>query len=339
MHPTPTPTPAAAPPPTTAPPAAAAPSATSAPAGRATDDVHARDVAGVLATLHRLGALGAAPDARGPAARPPVHVPRPDSSWRDIETNLQHGGATVAYATWTEWLPALLTTPHLTALLGRDSDRYTATRDAAVRCRFAASRLLIKYTAAAALGIEPRDIDIAYRLGGRPYLRGLDQVEVGLTHTGELMAVGISRTGRIGLDAERADRRFDLDVLLGQMCTPAERAQLQALPAGERQACALRLWTLKEAYTKALGQGMRLAFTAFGFGLTAGGLRTPDGAAALGEEWAFATHPVLGRYLISVACHDAGLDPAGDTSVGTMLDRRLLTAMTPPADDTPTVDI
>ncbi|MFJ8909366.1 4'-phosphopantetheinyl transferase family protein [Streptomyces sp. NPDC102351] len=310
-----------------------------APAGRATDDVHARDVAGVLATLHRLGALGAAPDARGPAARPPVHVPRPDSSWRDIETNLQHGGATVAYATWTEWLPALLTTPHLTALLGRDSDRYTATRDAAVRCRFAASRLLIKYTAAAALGIEPRDIDIAYRLGGRPYLRGLDQVEVGLTHTGELMAVGISRTGRIGLDAERADRRFGLDVLLGQMCTPAERAQLQALPAGERQACALRLWTLKEAYTKALGQGMRLAFTAFGFGLTAGGLRTPDGAAALGEEWAFATHPVLGRYLISVACHDAGLDPAGDTSVGTMLDRRLLTAMTPPADDTPTVDI
>ncbi|WP_437097931.1 4'-phosphopantetheinyl transferase family protein [Streptomyces flavidovirens] len=145
--------------------------------------------------------------------------------------------------------------------------------------------------------------------------------------------------GRIGLDAERADRRLNFDLVRAQMCTPAEVAELDALPEEQRAACALRLWTLKEAYTKALGQGMRLPFTEFGFGLALGGLRTPDGAAALGDEWAFATHPVLGRYLISAACHDAGLDPAGDTSVGTMLDQGLLTAMTPPGGQGPVVDI
>ncbi|GHF02230.1 hypothetical protein GCM10014715_67980 [Streptomyces spiralis] len=307
--------------------------------GRVTDDIRARDVAAVLDTLHRLSALGVIATAHGSAVAPPVHIPRPDSSWLRIRENLLDRGATVAYATWTEWLPAVLTTPRLKPLLGRDWNRYAATRDPAVRSRFAASRLLIKYTAAAALGIEAQDIDIAYRLGGRPYLRGLDQVEVGLTHTGELMAVGISRMGRIGLDAERADRRFDLGLMRRQMCTPAEAAELAALAEEEQAACVLRLWTLKEAYTKALGQGMRLPFTEFGFGLALGGLRTPDGAAAQGEEWAFASHPVLGRYLISAACHDAGLDPAGDTSVGTMLDRRLLTAMTPPGDQGPAVDI
>ncbi|OAH10897.1 4'-phosphopantetheinyl transferase family protein [Streptomyces jeddahensis] len=307
--------------------------------GRVTDDIDARDVVGVLDTLHRLSALGVVATAHGSAVAPPVHVPRPDSSWLRIREDLLDRGATVAYATWTEWLPAVLTTPRLKPLLGRDWNRYADTHDPAVRCRFAASRLLIKYTAAAALGIGPEDIDIAYRLGGRPYLRGLDQVEVGLTHTGELMAVGISRMGRIGLDAERADRRFDLGLMRSQMCTPAEVAELDALPEDQQAACVLRLWTLKEAYTKALGQGMRLAFTEFGFNLALGGLRTPDGAAALGDEWAFATHPVLGRYLISAACHDAGLDPAGDTSVGTMLDRRLLTAMTRPGDQSPVVDI
>jgi 4'-phosphopantetheinyl transferase len=306
---------------------------------RVTDDIDARDAVGVLDTLERLSALGVVATAHGSAVAPPVRIPRPDSSWLRIRENLLGRGATVAYATWTEWLPSVLTTPRLKPLLGRDWNRYTDTHEPAVRCRFAASRLLIKYTAAAALGIGPEDIDIAYRLGGRPYLRGLDQVEVGLTHSGELMAVGISRTGRIGLDAEQADRRFDLSLMLSQMCTPAEAAVLGALSEEQRAACVLRLWTLKEAYTKALGQGMRLAFTEFGFDLALGGLRTPDGAAALGDEWAFATHPVLGRYLISAACHDAGLDPAEDTSVGTMLDRRLLTAMTSPADQGPVVDI
>lgn len=307
--------------------------------GRVTDDIDARDAVGVLDTLRRLSALGVIATAHGRAVAPPVHIPRPDSSWLRIREALLDRGATVAYATWTEWFPAVLTTPRLKPLLGRDWNRYAGTSDPAVRCRFAASRLLIKYTAAAALGIGPEDIDIAYRLGGRPYLRGLDQVEVGLTHTGELMAVGISRTGRIGLDAECADRRFDLGLMRSRMCTPAEAAELEALSEDQQAACVLRLWTLKEAYTKALGQGMRLAFTEFGFDLALGGLRTPDGAAALGDEWAFATHPVLGRYLISAACHDAGLDPAGDTSVGTMLDRRLLTAMTPPGDRDPGVDI
>ncbi len=307
--------------------------------GRVTDDIDARDAVGVLDTLRRLGALGALAVTHGSAVPPPVHIPRPDSSWLRVREDLADRGVTVAYATWTEWFPAVLTTPRLKPLLGGDWNRYAGTHDPAVRCRFAASRLLVKYTAAAALGIGPEDIDIAYRLGGRPYLRGLDQIEVGLTHTGELMAVGISRVGRIGLDAECADRRFDLGLMRNRMCTPAEAAELDALSPDQQAACVLRLWTLKEAYTKALGQGMRLAFTEFGFGLALGGLRTPDGAAALGEEWAFATHPVLGRYLVSAACHDAGLDPAGDTSVGTMLDRRLLTAMTPPADQDPAVDI
>ncbi|MDI3423695.1 4'-phosphopantetheinyl transferase family protein [Streptomyces luteolus] len=278
--------------------------------------------------------------AHGSAVAPPVHIPRPDSSWRQIRADLRDRGTAVAYATWTEWLPAVLTTTRLGPLLGRDFGRYADTQDPVVRCRFAASRLLIKYTVAAALGIAPEDIDIAYRLSGRPYLRGLDQVDVALTHTGELMAVGISRMGRIGLDAERADRRLDFALVRSQMCTPAEAAELDALPEEQRAACTLRLWTLKEAYTKALGQGMRLAFTTFGFGLAAGGLRTPDGTEVPGDDWAFATHSVLGRYLLSAACHDAGLDPDGDTSVGTMLDQGLLTALAPPGQQRgPAVDI
>ena len=260
----------------------------------------------------------------------PLRVPRPAGPWHGVREDLARLGNAVVHTTWTEWLPSVLTNPKLRDLLGPDWDRYRRTPDAAVRYRFAAARLLIKYTAAAALGTEPEYLDLAYRLGGRPYLRGFDQIELSLSHTGDLMAVGLSRTGRIGVDVEPADRFVRLDLLERQILTPAEAEELAELPESERIAHTLRLWTLKEAYSKALGQGLRLGFKEFGFS-RGGRLRAPDGSAATRGEWGFATHPVMGRYLLSVACQDAGLNTAGDTSVGTMLDRGFLSAMRPPA--------
>ncbi|MEU0163415.1 4'-phosphopantetheinyl transferase superfamily protein [Streptomyces sp. NPDC006261] len=257
----------------------------------------------------------------------PLHVPRPTGPWRGVQDSLSQLGNAVVYTTWGEWLPSVLTHPRLRELLGRDLDRYRRTPDAAVRYRFAASRLFTKYMAAAALGTRPEYLDLAYRLGGRPYLRGFDQLELSLTHTAELMAVGLSRTGRIGVDVELADRFVRLDLLEARMLTPAEAREIAELPEDRRIPHALELWTRKEAYTKALGQGLRLGFKEFGFGAD-GRLLAPDGSSATRGEWGFATHPVMGRYVLSVACHDAGLSTAGDTSVETMLDRGFLSAMT-----------
>jgi 4'-phosphopantetheinyl transferase len=268
-----------------------------------------------------------------PTIAPPLHIPRPDGPWQGVERNLARHGNAVVHTTWGEWLPSVLTTPGLRRLLGRDWARYRRTPGATVRQRFVTARLLIKYTAAAALGIAPESIDLAYQLGGRPYLRGFDQIELSLTHTGDLLAVGISRIGRIGVDAEPADRRIRIDLLESQMCTPTEAAELARLPEAERRGHALRLWTLKEAYTKALGQGMRLGFTEFGFNERGGTLLAPDGSPATRGEWGFATTPVLGRFLLSTACHDAGLDAARDTSVHTMLDPAFWSTMTQPAPD------
>ncbi|GGS92818.1 MULTISPECIES: 4'-phosphopantetheinyl transferase family protein [Streptomyces] len=259
---------------------------------------------------------------------PPVHVPGPQGPWDEVHRGLDRFGSAVVYATWGEWLPAALAEPGLRPLLGHDWQRYRGTADAAIRYRFLTSRMIIKYTAAAALRTGPAEFDLAYKLGGRPFIRGLDQIDISLSHTDDLIAVGVCRTGRIGVDVEPADRRMSFELLRGHMCTPAEHAELARM-SGERQTAELlRLWTLKEAYTKALGQGLQLGFTEFGFGLRSGGLIAPDGTPAGGGEWAFATHPVLAdRYLLSTACHDTGLDPARDTAVHTMLDPAFMAAV------------
>ncbi|MFD5511985.1 4'-phosphopantetheinyl transferase family protein [Streptomyces sp. NPDC090741] len=253
----------------------------------------------------------------------PVHVTGPAGPWDAVREGMARRGNASVHTTWGEWLTAALAEPALRPLLGRDWQRYRHTTDPTIRFRFVASRLAVRYTAAAALGTDPAKLDLSYKPGGRPYLRGLDQIDLSLTHTDDLIAVGISRNGRIGIDTEPADRRLAFSLLQNQVCTEAERAELAALPEAEQTAGMLRLWTLKEAYTKALGQGLRMGFSEFGFaagGTGDTGLLAPDGTPAAHGEWAFGTYPVLGRYLVSVACHDAGLDPSRDTAVSTMLD-------------------
>ncbi|MFF4173882.1 4'-phosphopantetheinyl transferase family protein [Streptomyces sp. NPDC001744] len=272
---------------------------------------------------HRSAAGGRTPP-------PPVHVPGPGPGrpWRTVRSRLERDGSAVAVATWGEWLTAALADPALRPLLGHDWQRYRRTRDATARYRFLASRMIVKYTAAAVLGTDPAALDLAYGITGRPFIRGFDQIDVSLSHTGDLIAVGVGRTGRIGVDAEPAGRAVSPELLRRHMCTPAERAELARMPPDRQASELLRLWTLKEAYTKALGQGMRLGFTRFGLGLGGGAPAAPDGSPAPLGAWTFTTHLVLdGRYLVSTACQDTGLGTARDTTARTMLDREFTSAV------------
>jgi 4'-phosphopantetheinyl transferase len=269
---------------------------------------------------------------------PPVHVSGPRGPWEPVREGMVLRGNATVCTTWGEWLSTALGDPRLRTLLGRDWQRYRRTADPTIRYRFAAARLAVKYTAAAALGLAPAELDLAYKIGGRPFLRGFDQIDVSLTHTDDLIAVGISRTGRIGVDTEPVERVMSFDLLQDHVCTAAEKAALAVLPEDEQSAAMLRLWTLKEAYTKALGQGLRLGFTKFGFGSGGSGLLAPDGTPAGRGEWAFGTYPVLGRYLVSIARHDTGLDPSPDTSVATMLDEGFMGAVTELIGEEPLVD-
>ncbi|WP_241968119.1 4'-phosphopantetheinyl transferase superfamily protein [Streptomyces sp. ICBB 8177] len=255
----------------------------------------------------------------------PISMPGIEGPWSKVRQSVSWTGHAVVHAYWQEWLPAALADPELRNLLGsRDWQRFSGLSDPEARSRFAASRLMVRYAAGAALHVPPDSVELAYKPGGRPYLRGCDQVDVSLSHTKDLMVVGLNRRGRIGVDTELADRRIQYTSVERQLCTPAERELLADLPEPARERELLRIWTLKEAYTKALGQGMRLGFNQFGFGADGTSLLTPDGRQASRGEWSFGTFWLPDRYLVSVACQDSGAESDGDTSVDTMLDEGFL---------------
>ncbi|GHE55467.1 hypothetical protein GCM10017771_77990 [Streptomyces capitiformicae] len=225
-----------------------------------------------------------------------------------MRRELDSTGTSVLYAAVADWLPGTLDSDALAAMLGQDHSRLERITHPQIRKRFAASRLLLKSAASAVLDTGPEELELAYKPGGRPYLRGIDQLDVSLSHTEELLVVGLARHGRIGVDIELADRRM---LGLGterQVCTPHELEALRRVAEENRNSELVRLWTLKEAYSKAIGQGLRFRFTEFGFSPQDQQVQMlrPDGSPAAGWEWSFTSWLVDGKYTVSTAVYDPG---------------------------------
>jgi 4'-phosphopantetheinyl transferase len=69
----------------------------------------------------------------------------------------------------------------------------------------------------------------------------------------------------VGVDVESFARSAEIVPLASRVFSPAERAELEALPTGQRPDRALSLWTFKEAYIKARGMGLSLPLQKISF--------------------------------------------------------------------------
>jgi 4'-phosphopantetheinyl transferase len=95
---------------------------------------------------------------------------------------------------------------------------------------------------------------------GRPILSSpAPWVSFSLSHAKGLVACAVSREVEVGIDAEAGDRGIDLELLARDVCSVQEQDQLRSAPPDMRNALFLDLWTLKEAYLKALGVGIASA--------------------------------------------------------------------------------
>ena len=86
---------------------------------------------------------------------------------------------------------------------------------------------------------------------GKPYFLDCD-LHFSISHT-ESHAFCCISSENIGIDSEECDRAIDLR-LAEKFLSPAEKRHFDA--AADKRQCLLRLWVLKEAYSKLLGKGI-----------------------------------------------------------------------------------
>ena len=123
------------------------------------------------------------------------------------------------------------------------------------------SRILLREGLSRLMGGDPRKWKFAIDDAGKPRLSELSAttpVDFNLTHSGSAVIAAVSSSCRIGVDIERIDRpEIPIDVAF----TEREIDLLMSEPPEGRWKRTLRLWTLKEAYAKLLGQGFHLEFS------------------------------------------------------------------------------
>jgi 4'-phosphopantetheinyl transferase len=91
-----------------------------------------------------------------------------------------------------------------------------------------------------------------------------------LSHTEGLVVLALTRESSVGIDVESRHRVIDSD-LVDRFFSADEVRYLSSLPAADRASAFITLWTLKEAYIKACGQGLSIPLDSFSFALATPG--------------------------------------------------------------------
>jgi 4'-phosphopantetheinyl transferase len=111
------------------------------------------------------------------------------------------------------------------------------------------------------LGVHPVDLDFVAGPKGKPYLAGKGPY-FNLSHSGKLALIGISAT-ELGLDCEKVRHLESLGEIARKHFSESEFTALEALDGEARQLAFYRCWTRKEAYLKAVGEGLSMPLDTF----------------------------------------------------------------------------
>jgi 4'-phosphopantetheinyl transferase len=134
-----------------------------------------------------------------------------------------------------------------------------------LRQRWITGRASLRMLLGEALAVAPSEVKLARGRRGRPRLA--DQttaIDFNVSHTRGMALIGIADAlpagMRIGVDVEHGERHVNVDGLSRKVLTARERDALAPLAPDERRRGFLRLWTCKEAMSKATGDALSAPF-------------------------------------------------------------------------------
>jgi 4'-phosphopantetheinyl transferase len=152
-------------------------------------------------------------------------------------------------------------------LLSRDEqERAEKFRFSEHRQHYIVARGNLRRLLAERLRIAPRAVEFVENNYGKPKLapvHGSADLDFNLSHSGALALYAFTSGRAVGVDVELIREIPDIDDLAERFFSPTEIASLKAFPVAQRSSAFLACWTRKEAFIKALGQGLTCPLDAF----------------------------------------------------------------------------
>lgn len=198
-------------------------------------------------------------------------------------------------------------------LTARDTARFKNFRVATKKDEFLSARLLLRHLVSQYTSYSPDKIEAVPDEQGRPFwFHGQEKIPLyfSLSHTREMICCAVSHKMQTGCDIEQVrPRRYEKN-LAEKVFSDEEMAFYFSLPEKKRRFFFYKSWTLKEAFVKAVGLGLRIPLSSLSFAhKTFMKKLTVIPSSQLGTEsqnssWHFLSLPIGTDYLVAFAAID-----------------------------------
>ena len=124
--------------------------------------------------------------------------------------------------------------------------------------RFIAARACLRKILGTYCNTKPSDIVFEYNEHGKPGIpegSNLEEIQFNLSHSGDLALCAITKERAVGIDIEFLRQVTRPEKILERFFSDRERAYYYSQPESMKIRAFLKLWTIKEALSKALGTG------------------------------------------------------------------------------------
>jgi 4'-phosphopantetheinyl transferase len=176
--------------------------------------------------------------------------------------------AVIAYAR-PEAILAVHTRESLLEGLSEDErGRHARFRFESDRDIYLVAHALVRRMLARVSGAAPESFAFVAGEHGRPEISAPDVActfRFNLSHTHGLVACAVTRAADIGVDVEYVERKVEVMNVANHVFSAIEVEGLEALSGEAQRERFFELWTLKEAYIKAIGKGLSAPLRAITF--------------------------------------------------------------------------
>jgi 4'-phosphopantetheinyl transferase len=181
------------------------------------------------------------------------------------------------------------------------ADRFHFEED---RSTYTAAHWLVRNALAAVGGAPPAAWRFVIERKGKPRVdpaAGLPELRFNLSHTRDLVACVINLDTEVGIDVETLDRKSADLAIAKRFFSATEFTLLRDTPPDRQHDTFFRLWTLKEAFIKATGEGMSRGLDSFSFTLDPVSISFRPQGTDEPTQWTFIEQRPTPGHLLAIA--------------------------------------
>ncbi len=177
------------------------------------------------------------------------------------------------------------------------------------RRQYVVGRGVLRTLLATYLGTRPELVSFTYGPRGKPFLASQGDLFFNLSNSDEMALVGLVLGREIGVDIEYLKPMPDCEQISERFFSESEREVLRRMPAEVKEETFFNCWTRKEAYLKAVGEGLAAPLDSFDVTLAPGEpprMLTLKGDAAVASRWHFEHLKPAPDYIGAIALERQG---------------------------------